>query len=217
MYVIVSATRLELDPVMSLVEGNYPITGILSGVGPVETAINLTEYLSRKEATPVAGVINVGIAGAYPGSGAELLDICLADREVLGDTGISFPDRIEPLDPSFAPPVEFSLDDTLLKSAEDSLNNSGTGCRRGGFVTLSAVSGTLARGKYFRDKFNAICENMEGAAVARVCRNFTLPCLELRCVSNMVIDREEQVWRTEESVNKLSVAVKIVLEGLQGG
>ena len=190
---------------------------ILSGVGPVETAMNLTAYLADPATEHVSGVINTGIAGAYPGGGAELLDICLADREFLGDMGICYPDRIEPLDSSFAPPVEFQLDKKLLESAEGFLADRAIDFLRGSFVTVTSASGTSERGKYLSDKFNAICENMEGGVVSRVCNNYAIPCLEFRCVSNMVVDRDEQVWCTQEALSRLRDVLEIVLKGLSHG
>ena len=204
---------MELDAITPLVEGVDGLMSMISGVGPVETAINLTRYLTKSSTPPVSGVINAGIAGAYPGGGVEILGICLADREFFGDSGICYPNRIEPLDPSFAPTVEFKLDNRLLKSAEDFLTNGAMDFRCGTFVTVSAASGTSARGKYFHNKFNALCENMEGAAVASVCEKLGIPCLEIRSISNMVVDRDDQVWRTEESLNKLKDALEIVLQG----
>lgn len=214
MFLIVSSTRLELDAIMPLVEGDNAYKCMLSGVGSVETAINLAGYLAKSSTDDVSGVINVGIAGAYPRGGAELLDICLADHEFFGDTGICYPNRIDPLDPSFAPPVEFELDNNLLKSAEVYMTKGSMHFRRGPFVTVSSASGTKERGDYLQGKFNALCENMEGATVASVCKKMSLPCLEIRTVSNMVVDRNDQVWHIEESLNKLRNALEIILPGL---
>ncbi len=112
------------------------------------------------------------------------------------------------------PPAEFALDHQLLAVAGRSLERAGIKYRTGNFVTVSSTSGTVARGRYLQDKFKAICENMEGAALARVCQHFALPCLEIRCVSNMVINRSDQRWLAAEAAESCSQAVKIVLEGL---
>ena len=52
------------------------------------------------------------------------------------------------------------------------------------------------------EQFQGLCENMEGAAVARVCAGFNLPCLELRCISNFVEDRNTGHWKMKEACRR---------------
>jgi futalosine hydrolase len=217
MFLVIAATRMEMEPLRAHFRGEGDFDFLISGVGPVECAVNLTAYLARIEARPLAGVINVGLAGAYPDADILPLDICLAKKEIFGDIGVCRTDRIDELDISFRPPLEFTLDSELLTAAANLLSGAGINCRSGNFVTVASASGTALRSGYLRDKFQAICENMEGAAVARVCRKFSLPLLELRCVSNMAVDRDEQAWRTTEAVGECCRAARVVLEGLGVG
>ena len=63
MFLLVAATEQEMAPVRGLA----PKAGfdfLVSGVGPVEAAFQLTRYLSTVS-IPVSGVINFGVAGAY--------------------------------------------------------------------------------------------------------------------------------------------------------
>lgn len=214
MYLVVASTRMELEPLTAIFRDFAGFDVLLSGVGPVESAVNLTEYLASLETGHISAVINVGLAGAYPDSGISPLAICLAEKEVFGDIGVCMADRIDELDSSFAPPLEFKMNCELLTAAANSLHGSGFKYHLGNFVTVSAACGTISRSRYLRDKFQAICENMEGAAVARVCQKFSLPCLELRCVSNMVVDRSDQHWQTKEAIARCCAAVRAVLEGL---
>lgn len=216
MYLVVASTSMELEPISSLFTDSDCCCFLLSGVGPVESAIKLTEYLCRANIESISGVINVGLAGAYPDSGSGLLDICLAENEFFGDIGICINERIVELDRSFSPPLKFNLDKKLLTAAGEYLQDAGIEYRCGNFVTVSSASGTLSRSEYLRDKFGAICENMEGAAIARVCQQFHLPLLELRCTSNMVIDRNDQQWHSEEAVALCCRATQVVMEGLDG-
>jgi len=55
---------------------------------------------------------------------------------------------------------------------------------------------------------------MEGAAIALVCNTFNLPCAELRCVSNMVEDRNTANWQLEEAIDKVCRVAGIVLQEL---
>ena len=85
------------------------------------------------------------------------------------------------------------------------------------FVTVNCCSGTAVRGEFLRKKFSAGCENMEGAAVAMVCKNFNIPCVELRSVSNMVKDRDTESWQLAEAIEKICMVAEVVLhEYVQG-
>ena len=80
------------------------------------------------------------------------------------------------------------------------------------FVTVNCCTGTKKRGEFLRRKYGAGCENMEGAAVAMVCQNFNIPCVELRCISNMVDDRDTTKWRLSEAVDKICRVVDTLLQ-----
>ena len=140
------------------------------------------------------GVINFGIGGAFAGddrqNDAELLDICLAEKEYLGDYGVCFGERVEPFaNPDIAAPSEFSLDPELTGKAAALLVDKGIRLRKGNFVTVIGASGTAARGRQLCGRFDGLCENMEGAAIARVCQMYSVPMIELRAISNLVEDR----------------------------
>jgi futalosine hydrolase len=93
----------------------------------------------------------------------------------------------------------FVLDRTLLSAAGDALDGIGVACKKGVFVTVNCCSGTWERGRQLGRQFQGLCENMEGAAIARVCEEFSLPCLEVRCVSNMVEDRNRKKWELRQA------------------
>ncbi|MBU4319798.1 MAG: hypothetical protein KJ739_01735, partial [Nitrospinae bacterium] len=70
--------------------------------------------------------------------------------------------------------------------------------KSGAFVTVSTVTGTDKRARELEKRFSAaggaICENMEGAAVAHVCAMYGIPMLEIRGISNIVEDRDRSKW-----------------------
>lgn len=208
---------MELEPIEAFIDDQDHCVFLLTGVGPVECAVNLSDYLARVEKGSVSGVINVGLAGAYPDAGIQPLDICLARKENFGDIGICMGERVDELDPSLSPPLEFEFDSELASVAAQFLTSAGIEYQCGNFVTVSSVSGTSSRGIYLRDKFSAICENMEGAAVARICQKFSIPLLELRCISNMAVDRKQQIWQTKQAIEGCCRAIRVVIEGLADG
>jgi futalosine hydrolase len=55
---------------------------------------------------------------------------------------------------------------------------------------------------------------MEGAAVARVCRQFSLPCLEVRSISNMVEDRNTKNWQLKQACTRAGQAAATIIKSL---
>ena len=214
MYLLVCATELEMRPFRELADGMHGADYLITGVGLVETTLALSKYLGT-DLSEISNVINFGIAGAYMDSGAGLLDICVARKEVLGDLGICFHDHLEPFDESILPVrTRFDLNTQLLSSAVKILDQNGIRFREGTFVTVNSATGTTGRGEYLRDTHHALCENMEGAAVARVCLEYSIPCLEIRCISNMVEDRDTSKWQLTEACRTCAETVSKVLTDL---
>ncbi|OGQ96874.1 MAG: futalosine hydrolase [Deltaproteobacteria bacterium RIFOXYD12_FULL_57_12] len=215
MFLVVAATEMEMEPILGkLGTAGIGMKYMVSGMGPVETTLRLTMYLAA-HAGRIDGVINLGVGGAYPGSGPGLLDICLAQSETFGDLGVCTADGISRFAAADLPlHYEFPLENALGQQAEMVLAARGIPYGKGGFVTVSCVSGTEKRGNYLRDRHSAICENMEGAAVARVCTEFDLPVLEIRCISNWVEERDTTRWQLAAACARCGDVACMLLPGL---
>jgi len=191
------------------------ISHIVTGIGPMETTLTLTSTLQKQN--EIDCVINFGIAGAYLENAtsiqAGLLDLCLAEQEVLGDLGIQLADKVEKFGDDLPIRDYFSLNPDLLSAATQTLKDKDMPHKVGIFVTVNCASGTLHRGNKLGRQFHGLCENMEGAAVARVCEEFSLPCLEVRCISNMVEDRNQKNWRLQEACAKAGRAAAVLAAG----
>lgn len=219
MILAVAATEFEMAPLQALLqqEGMHCLTCV-SGVGPMEAAVRLTGLLAARS-KEVTAVVNIGVAGGYiagPGEdGPQLLELYLAESEVFGDLGICFPDRIEPLPEDLTGEAAFRMDRELLSAARRICLEQGIAVRTGNFVTVAGVSATQTRGEMLKRRFQARCENMEGAAVARVCAEFSLPLLELRCISNLVEDRNPARWRLREACEKAARTAAVLINNLK--
>jgi len=216
MLLAVAATDLEMDPLKNELGLDKEVMYLVSGLGPVETALNVTRVVVGATDKNISGVVNFGVAGAFFDSGLDLLDICLADQEIFADFGICQGENVVPFNEEGGLRVRtgFPLDNSLLDRAEKVLGANNIVYRKGAFVTVNCSSGTARRGNYFRDKHKAICENMEGASVARVCEEFGLPCLEVRAVSNFVADRNEANWQLAKACRLSGRVTAILISGL---
>lgn len=212
MFLIVTATAQEMRPITEQLAGSPGWIPLVAGVGCLETAVNLTRFLADAHGQ-IHGIINCGVAGALVGAGPKLLDICLAEHETQADIGVWTASGIVPFD-TIQVPAQFPLDLPLRERARAILSAQGMQPWVGPFVSVLAVSGVLSRGESLRAQYQAICENMEGAAVARVALDFHLPCLELRTISNMVVDRDPSLWQLVGASQRSAEAMAILLPGL---
>jgi futalosine hydrolase len=180
----------------------------VTGIGKVNAAACTTFLLERY--TPRL-LVSTGCAGAYPGSGMEVGDLAVASSEVCGDEGVLTPTGWEPLQLIGIPTVErggnryfneFPLSLSAAARAMNLASHLGLPMHRGRFVTVSTCSGTDARGLELWERFHAICENMEGAAVAQVALLYGVDALEVRGISNLVEDRDLSRWNIPLAVEE---------------
>lgn len=204
MILAVAATEFELNPLLDTL-GPVPCHSLICGVGLVESCLRVTRYLENNRDN-ISMVINFGVAGAFLNrritKKPALLDICFAETEAFGDLGICYPMRIDDFTGDICSKKHFFLDKALREAAERILNNNGIPFFSGNFVTVNCASGTGNRGEILYQKYNGLCENMEGAAIARVCEEFSLPFLQMRCISNYVEDRDPARWRLQQACEK---------------
>lgn len=218
MILALAASQIEMQSfLLQWPEMVPPCHTLVTGVGPMETALRLTRFLCATDQT-IQAVVQFGIGGAYwqPDGHPqpELLDICLAEQEVIGDLGICFGDRVEYLDRSLTGDITFQLNADLLGTGRKILEEAGVPYFCGVFVTVNAVTATRARGSMLQSKWRGVCENMEGAAVARVCQEFAVPCLELRAISNYVEDRQPENWRLREACLQAAQGAALIIKGI---
>ena len=218
MILAVAATEIEMAPFLAQsTASTLCCRTLVTGVGPVETTLRLTRCLCENDER-FDSVIHFGIGGAYilPDQSRQpkLLDICLAEQEVAGDFGICLGESMDYLDRSLTGEIFYNLDTSLLQQCRTIFARLGTPYHPGVFITVNGITGTRARGEMLRSRWGALCENMEGAAAARVCREFSLPYAELRCISNYVEDRDPSTWRLQEACKKAAHTAIQLIEGM---
>ena len=184
--------------------GDTSVVSVTSGIGKTNASRGTT-LLIEKFAPDI--IIHLGVGGAYPSSGLKMGDIAIADEEIYGDEGILLADGFHTVEKIGIPFLikagkqyfnEFPLDKKLVKMAlrisRVMYQASRVAVKSGPFLTLSTCTGTLKRARELEKTFHAICENMEGAAVAHVCAFYGTPMVEIRGISNIVGERDKRKW-----------------------
>ncbi len=166
-------------------------------------------------------VVSFGIGGAYPGAGLTVGDVAVATKEVYADEGVETTKGFHPLEMIGIPMLrargkryfnEFPLNRRLGKRALSAALTVGRAAS-GPFATVSTCTGTRKKAVQLRTRLRAICENMEGAAIAQICSLYGIPCAELRGISNIVEDRDRSRWDILLAARVACEAVLALLAG----
>lgn len=172
---------------------------LVTGPGVLNTAQGLTAYLETN--TP-GFIFQTGIAGVFEASGLGLGDMAIAEREQYLHTGVSsglsFPLPL-PFDLLADKPLTrqgiYLFDHDLVSSWHARLERVAKGgVVKGGFLTVSVITGTRKAARAIFDEFSPVMENMEGAAAAHVASLYQVDMVEVRAASNFVGERDKSLW-----------------------
>lgn len=198
----------------------------ISGMGKTNAAHAATILL---ETFSPKILVVLGIGGAYPSAALALGDIVVAEKEVYGDEGVMLKDDFHGTEFMGFPLLkkgrkkyfnEFLLHKMLVKKAFEAAQRTRHQASRipkvrtGTFVTVSTCTGTGKRALELEKRFGALCENMEGAAVAHVCAMYGTPMIEIRGISNIVGDRDKDKWNVRLAATNCQETVKELLKNL---
>jgi futalosine hydrolase len=170
--------------------------GKANAAGAVSRAWDANRYRS---------VVNIGIAGALPGSGVKIGEAIVAEESVFADEGVMTPDGFRTM-----PELGFGLGPGTIEGVrvkgDAGLIARVRGCveHAGAISTVSTCSGTDELARIVRDRTGGLAECMEGAAIAQVCARLGAPFVEVRIVSNTTGDRTNQRWDLARSLSRMS-------------
>ena len=169
---------------------------LISGVGMVNTTYTVTKHLSVNSYDLV---INMGIAGCF-NSAIKIGDVV----EVVGDTfsEIGFENGME-----FDNFSDFEITNTFKVAGKTNLQKV-TG------ITVNTVHGNEDSIAKIVSRLNPDVESMEGAAVLKVCKEFAIPCVQIRAISNKVEKRNKENWDLPLAIKNLNTTVQKIIAAL---
>ncbi|NJD53588.1 MAG: futalosine hydrolase [Candidatus Methanoperedens sp.] len=190
------------------------------GVGKVNAAHTTTLILENNE---IDFLVLFGIAGAYPDADAAIGDVVVAQSENYGEEGVMTGDGWKPMDFTGFTLVKnkigyfntFPMDRKLSQLAINASKDAGLNTHAGHFITVSQCSGTRISGDIMQKRFNGLCENMEGAAVAHICSMYAVPVIEVRGISNIIEDRDMKKWNIPLAVSNCNKAVSELIRKME--
>ncbi len=221
----------------------------ISGCDKANAAHVLTCLLQAMKPAPML-VLQVGVAGAFPkrlseqGDGEDapasqpgIGDLAIASSEIYSDTGSSSPGEwisarelaipvacVNGVESGGNFPFDAALVQEAVKVVEELSERHWPRGRpavfTGPFVTASCVTGIRANGEDMVRRWGAIAESMEGAAAAHICALYDVPFLEIRGISNLIVDRDRSSWEIEraaEVAGRAALALVAAVDRLSTG
>ena len=188
---IIAATDFEVTS-----EKIREFTIIISGVGMVNTAINLTKELLKNDYDLV---INMGVAGSF-------------------SEDISLGEVVEVIDERFSE-IGFEDGNTFKEFTGLNICNSykvegKTNLKKVKSITVNTVHGNENSIQEIVKRLNPDVESMEGAAVFQVCENLGVPCVQIRSISNKVEVRNKENWNLDLAIFNLNKEVEKYIDSL---
>jgi futalosine hydrolase len=207
-----AATLRELRGIFPFLPAQSPVDGYwtlgedafaVTGVGQMATALFLSRILF---ALRPQVVVNTGIAGAYPGSDLALGQVFWVRQEIRTDFGAEDGDKL--LSPEelgwqvgsvyhFSNPMDLDVWEPAQLEQIQSLGKGQVG------ATVERCAGSVLRAQE-RQARGCTVESMEGAAVAAVCAEWALECVQIRAVSNVAGPRDFGSWQMDLALENLS-------------
>ena len=188
---IVAATELE---VVSENVRNFPV--LITGVGMVNTAINLTKELIKSDYDLV---INMGIAGSFSDD-VKIGDVVEVVEDTFSEIGFEDGDKFS----------EFT--DFRIKTSYSV--KSKTNLRKAKGVTINTVHGKEDSITEIVNRINSDIETMEGASVFKVCEESDISCMQIRAISNNVEIRNKDNWDIDLAIRNLNSEVEKIIDTL---
>ena len=188
---IVVATNFEITSDMLKV---YPV--LVTGIGMVNTSINLTRELSKNRYDLV---INMGIAGSFKDS-INIGDVVEITEDSFSEIGFENNNQFNKFS-------EFDIKTSFTVNPKSSL-------KRVKSITVNTVHGNAQSISEIVERENTDIESMEGAAVFNVCEDFNTNCIQIRSISNKVEARNKDNWDIKTAIINLNNEVERIITNL---
>ena len=215
--VITSATANEwreinnnINPLHTAASNRFQVSFHKSGVGMLLTSFSLAKLITEHQPDLI---IQAGIAGAFDTT-IKQGEVVVVKDEYLGDVGVEESGKFNDIfdlaleNSNEFPFVNKNLSNpwlhqfNLLKLPEVTA------------VTINEVSTRSERIEQLKNKYGAVIESMEGAALHYICLQTSTPFVQIRSISNYVGERNKSKWQIRKALDNLSFSVLKYIDSL---
>jgi len=169
---------------------------IITGAGMINTTFSLTKRLSKRSYDLV---INMGVAGSFSDK-IKIGDVVEVVEDIFSEIGYEDGN-------SFSEFTNFRIENSFKVDEKTNLNKA-----KG--ITVNTVHGNEKIITEIVRRLNPDVESMEGAACFMVCKQFEIPCIQIRAISNKVEKRNTENWDLDLAISNLNTEVGKIIDSL---
>jgi futalosine hydrolase len=208
---VMTSVAAEMDAVLRGLQGSRKFDVLVAGVGPASAAASTASVLATSD---YGLVVNAGIAGGFAGQ-AEVGSLVVASEIIAADLGAQTAEGFLSVDELGFGSARVPVDSSLAARVTQALREAGLPVTSGPVLTLSTVTGTAEAALELAARIpGAAAEAMEGYGVAIAAKQYGIPVLEIRAISNAVGPRDRSAWRIPDALHRLQAASAVLLEVL---
>ncbi len=205
-----------MDKLLVLVPSEYEAQALkdlnidlnITGVGIIKAALSSYEIFLKKK--PKLAFLT-GWAGAYPETDLDIGDIVIASEEIWVDCGRKYSTHYTPLPEKLKICNYIKLDSHYVEKLIYLLDLCGFNAVSGPIATVCASSYDVKRALFFKNKYEVLAENMEGFGVAVAAKKCKIPFLEIRVISNL-LENPENEWDFNKAAEILREVWKCIVQ-----
>jgi futalosine hydrolase len=239
--VVLSATHREIDPFLNSLHGirqqevgKRPMLSGFYGKQQLHTIISNPGLVNAVQALAVilerirpSLIIQTGCAGAFKQSGLNIGDIGLATEEIDIHLGLEADAPNQPLRPLPFPvlkanqkeftnqyPLDRRWTEAAFKILAQRFSQAGNAVIKGPFLTVSTITASDEQAAHLYNNYHACMEQMEGSGTAHLALLYNIPCIEIRCASNWVGNRNLNQWDIPRAASNVAKALLAFFENL---
>jgi futalosine hydrolase len=206
-----AATEPEIRPTIEYLKHNKHdnISILITGIGLTSTTYNLAKYIGYKRP---GYILQAGIAGSLDNT--ILLNTTVVVRnEVIGDEGVEEKGKFTSLfDLKLRGADLFPWKKERLTNESQDLEN----CQLPiiDAVSVNEISTNPNRFAFYKTKYGAGIESMEGAALHYSALMENIPFLQIRTISNYAGERDKTKWTIGTAIAQLNIEVQRMITKL---
>ncbi|HEX6335113.1 MAG TPA: futalosine hydrolase [Flavisolibacter sp.] len=206
-----AATSLEIQPLLQGLQDRHRhmVQVLVTGVGMTAATYALTRAVVSQRP---GMILQAGIAGYLDPSLTPGMVVAVG-KEYLGDLGVEEHQGFRSVfDLSLAGPDDFPFTGGALVNDGPVLADAGLPVVDG--ITVNEISTSEQRIGFYREKYHASVESMEGAALHYVALSEKIPFLQVRSLSNFIGERNKGNWHMETALKNLNETVLQLIQKL---
>ena len=215
-YLLIAATAKEIEPFLNWMktataaQQNSLPDVLVSGIGLTATTYHLTRQLQLKK---YSCVIQAGVAGCF-NRNISLGSVVLVGRDVIADQAVVELKQLKTLfDLKLVPADQFPYSKTWLVNPHRDLLKK-IKLRKIKSISVNEITTSKQKIALYENKFTAVTESMEGAALHYTCLMEGIPFLQLRSVSNYIGERNKKKWDMKAAISNLNREIIKIVENL---